>query len=81
MVEYLRRLEIPVEGRIISVPSWRPDLNLTADIAEEVGRLYGYNEIPTTAPPGRLHPGWIFHRHAPGKPGGGASAGPWGTVK
>ena len=49
MVEYLRRLEIPVEGRIISVPSWRPDLNLTADIAEEVGRLYGYNEIPTTA--------------------------------
>ena len=49
MVEYLRRLEIPVEGRTISVPSWRPDLNLTADIAEEVGRLYGYNEIPTTA--------------------------------
>lgn len=49
MVEYLRRLEIPVEGRTISVPSWRPDLNLMADIAEEVGRLYGYNRIPTTA--------------------------------
>lgn len=49
MVEYLRRLEIPVEGRTIHVPSWRPDLVQTADIAEEVGRLFGYNNIPTTA--------------------------------
>ena len=49
MVEYLRLLEIPVEGQTIHVPSWRPDLNLMADIAEEVGRSYGYNEIPTTA--------------------------------
>ncbi len=49
MVSYLNRLEIPVEGRTIHVPSFRPDLNLMADVAEEVGRLYGYNEIPTTA--------------------------------
>ena len=49
MVSYLNRLEISVEGRTIHVPSFRPDLNLMADIAEEVGRLYGYNEIPTTA--------------------------------
>jgi len=49
MVDYLRRLEIPVEGDTIHVPSFRPDLNLMADIAEEVGRSYGYNEIPTTA--------------------------------
>ena len=49
MVSYLNRLEIPVESRTIHVPSFRPDLNLMADIAEEVGRLYGYNEIPTTA--------------------------------
>ena len=49
MVKYLNRLEIEVDGRTIHVPSFRPDLNLTADIAEEVGRLYGYNEIPTTA--------------------------------
>jgi len=41
-------LEIPVEDDEILVPSWRPDLNLMADIAEEVGRSYGYNEIPTT---------------------------------
>ncbi len=49
MVRYLELLEIPVEGDTIHVPSWRPDLNLMADIAEEVGRSYGYNEIPTTA--------------------------------
>ena len=48
MVSYLSLLEIPVEGDEILVPSWRPDLNLMADIAEEVGRSYGYNEIPTT---------------------------------
>ena len=49
MIKYLNLLEIPVEGDTILVPSFRPDLNLMADIAEEVGRSYGYNEIPTTA--------------------------------
>ena len=49
MVKYLNLLEIPVEGDMIQVPSFRPDLNLMADIAEEVGRSFGYNEIPTTA--------------------------------
>ena len=49
MVKYLQLLEIPVDGSVIKVPSWRPDLNLTADIAEEVGRSFGYNEIPITA--------------------------------
>lgn len=48
MVRYLNRLEIPVEGREIQVPSFRPDLNHMADIAEEVARSYGYNEIPIT---------------------------------
>jgi len=48
MVKYLNLLEIPVEGDNILVPSWRPDLNLMADIAEEIGRSFGYNEIPIT---------------------------------
>ena len=48
MIRYLNRLEIPVEGREIQVPSFRPDLNHMADIAEEVARTYGYNEIPIT---------------------------------
>jgi len=49
MIKYLSLLEVPVENGEIRVPSWRPDLRLMADIAEEVGRSYGYNEIPTTA--------------------------------
>ena len=49
MIRYLELLEIPVENDTIFVPSFRPDLNLMADIAEEIGRSYGYNEIPTTA--------------------------------
>lgn len=48
MVEYLRREEISVVDGQIQVPSWRPDLRRMADVAEEVGRFYGYNEIPTT---------------------------------
>lgn len=49
MIHYLKLLEIPVNDNMIQIPSWRPDLNLMADIAEEVGRSFGYNEIPTTA--------------------------------
>ena len=49
MVKYLNLLEIEVDDDEIKVPSFRPDLNLMADIAEEVGRSYGYNEIPITA--------------------------------
>ncbi len=48
MVMYLNRLEIPVEGDSIVVPSFRPDLVRMVDIAEEVGRSFGYNEIPVT---------------------------------
>ena len=48
MIKYLNLLEIEVDGDDILVPSFRPDLNHMADIAEEVGRSFGYNEIPTT---------------------------------
>ena len=48
MVMYLNRLEIPVEGDTVLVPSFRPDLVQMADLAEEVGRSYGYNAIPIT---------------------------------
>ena len=32
----------------IVVPSWRGDVEASCDIAEEVARFYGYNNIPTT---------------------------------
>ena len=49
MIKYLNLLEIDVVEDMIQVPSFRPDLNLMADVAEEIGRSFGYNEIPTTA--------------------------------
>lgn len=43
MITYLKRLAICVEGNTILIPSFRPDLNSTADVAEEIGRLHGCN--------------------------------------
>ena len=40
-------LGFTLEGDTIFVPSWRGDVEHYSDIAEEVARFYGYNEIPT----------------------------------
>ncbi|MCI9672048.1 MAG: phenylalanine--tRNA ligase subunit beta [Lawsonibacter sp.] len=36
------------ERGVVEVPSWRGDVKEMADLAEEVARFYGYNNIPTT---------------------------------
>jgi phenylalanyl-tRNA synthetase beta chain len=36
----------------VSVPAFRPDLTLEEDLIEEVGRIYGYENIPETLPVG-----------------------------
>ena len=48
MRDILVRLGFTLEGNTIFVPSWRADVEHYSDIAEEVARFYGYNEIPTT---------------------------------
>ncbi len=50
MADYLRPLEIDVdmEKMELTPPTFRPDLEAEADIAEEVARFYGYNNIPNT---------------------------------
>lgn len=48
MVEILQRLDIQTEGNFAIIPTSRPDLLLEADIAEEVARIYGYNNIKAT---------------------------------
>ncbi len=48
MIKTLNSLDIEVkDGKCIS-PSFRIDLERPADIAEEVARIYGYNNIPST---------------------------------
>lgn len=48
MIKTLSALDIEVkDGKCIS-PSFRIDLERPADIAEEVARIYGYNNIPST---------------------------------
>ncbi len=39
----------------ITPPSWRPDLQNTADLSEEVARRYGYQLIPSLLPPVRIN--------------------------
>lgn len=35
----------------VTLPSWRPDLSMSADLVEEILRLNGYHHIPQTALP------------------------------
>ena len=48
MVSILKKLDFQVEGDQVTVPSWRGDVIGMADLAEEVARFHGYNNIPTT---------------------------------
>ena len=49
MCRILKELGFGVDGDTITVPSWRGDVEHYSDLAEEVARFYGYNQIPTTA--------------------------------
>ncbi|MDP4093664.1 MAG: phenylalanine--tRNA ligase subunit beta [Bacillota bacterium] len=50
MVNVFRRLEFTVDEKqmLVTVPSFRPDVEREADLAEEVARFYGYNKIEAT---------------------------------
>ncbi len=38
---------IPPDRYVVRVPYWRPDVRIADDVAEEVARVIGYDEIPT----------------------------------
>lgn len=48
MIEYLTKLDFEVKNGFVYAPSFRIDIGCKADIAEEVARIYGYNNIPST---------------------------------
>jgi len=61
IVDILKRLGLGVEEVAsgewsISVPSYRFDIAIEADLVEELARIYGYNRLPVCAPTATLTP-------------------------
>ena len=48
MVKYLTDLEFEIKDGKVYAPYYRIDIECKADIAEEVARIYGYDNIPST---------------------------------
>lgn len=59
MLSYFERLELGYdkEKNEVVIPSFRQDLECSADLAEEVARFFGYDKIPTTLPSGEATTG------------------------
>lgn len=61
VVEILQDLSLDVDASgdsfTVAVTGRRPDLRIWQDIAEEVGRLYGLDNVPATLPTGALTAG------------------------
>lgn len=53
--EILESLGFEVEGNSVTIPSWRRDVEGSADLVEEVARIEGYDKVPST--PLRRAPG------------------------
>ena len=54
MIQIFNKLDLryDAEKKEVVVPTFRQDLNCLADLAEEVARFYGYDNIPVTLPKG-----------------------------
>jgi phenylalanyl-tRNA synthetase beta chain len=56
--DILTRLGFPAEERdagfAVTVPSFRRDVSLEDDLVEEIARVWGYGQIPSTLPTGTL---------------------------
>lgn len=57
MVEILSKIDCKVINDEVVVPSYRSDLKLKNDIAEEIARFYGYNKILSTPLKGSMNGG------------------------
>ena len=64
MVSYFPALELKYdpETKLITIPTFRQDLVGMCDIAEEVARFYGYDNIPTTLPSGEATSGKLSYK-------------------
>ncbi len=64
MCEYWNMVELTPdpEHKCVHVPTWRQDIACLADLAEEVARFYGYDNIPTTLPSGEATQGGLSYQ-------------------
>ena len=57
--EILQSLGFEVDGNTITIPTWRRDVEGPADLVEEIARITGYDNVPSTPldrAPGVAHP-------------------------
>ena len=61
MIGYLKKVDLGFDynTKEVIVPSWRQDVERDADVAEEVARFFGYDNIPTTLPTGEATTGFL----------------------
>ncbi len=64
MVSYFEMADLKTdkEKKEVTVPTWRQDVELLADLAEEVARFYGYENIPSTLPTGEAMTGGLSYK-------------------
>lgn len=64
MLEYFKTIELEYDESTneIIVPTFRQDLECMADLAEEVARFYGYDNIPTSLPQGEATAGKLSYK-------------------
>ncbi len=64
MKEYFRMLELGFdeETQEVIAPTFRQDIHCLADLAEEVARFFGYDNIPTTLPSGEATTGKLSYK-------------------
>ncbi len=64
MISYFPALELEYDAatKTITVPTFRQDLIGMCDIAEEIARFYGYDNIPTTLPSGEATTGKLSEK-------------------
>lgn len=64
MLSYFKPLELKYDPatKLVTVPTFRQDLEGQADLAEEVARFFGYENIPVTLPNGEATTGKLSYK-------------------